>query len=311
VALAVKHAHRKVGPTEVNHRVSLGYRRGVPEQHRALDWLARRHSGESAALIAHLAGVSEKTVLRATRTYGPFPRPSRQLGRYQLGDDALGARARRWVELRLKGHTTTAIAAAEGVVHRYVSKATRDHGPYPAADVIAGWVDSRHRGRTLAAIAGEAGVPGGDSPTRDGSIRPFRPPGRAHLRGWRRWGRSPDGWASQVRRYSSVDGAGGSRRLTSLRERVAWCGCGQISTGGSSRQTTLHHAHSARPGLFRFHGTLLLLTVPSSDMRQSRLTDEDDDCGPNEDPFPIRARSETHRAEPRHGRPFKPGIAHH
>ena len=50
-------------------------------QHKALDWLARRHAGESAALIASRAGVSEATVLSATMAYGPFPRPSQQLGR--------------------------------------------------------------------------------------------------------------------------------------------------------------------------------------------------------------------------------------
>ena len=131
----------------------------MPQQHRALEWLSRRRDGESAAFIAHNAGVSEETVLRATKPYGAFPRPSRQLGRYQLSDEVLDERARRWVELRRRGRTTTSIAAAEGVAHQYVSQVTREHGPYPAPEIIQRWVEGREAGRTLAAIAEEAGVP--------------------------------------------------------------------------------------------------------------------------------------------------------
>ena len=82
----------------------------MPEQHRALDWLARRHAGESAALVASRAGVSETTVIKATKTYGPFPRPSQQLGRTTVSDEDHSERVRVWIEQRRRGRTATEIA---------------------------------------------------------------------------------------------------------------------------------------------------------------------------------------------------------
>ena len=116
-------------------------------------------------------------MLRATKPYGPFPRPSLQLGRYQLSDDVLAERARRWVELRRHGHTATSIAATEGVAHQYVSRATRDHGPYPAPEVIQGWVEERRLGRTLSTIADKAGVPESTTRRETAPFGPFRAPG--------------------------------------------------------------------------------------------------------------------------------------
>ena len=66
--------------------------RRVPETYPALDWLARRRAGESAALIAKRAGVSEAVVRRDTRAYGPFPRPTQQVRRTTVGGDVLTAR---------------------------------------------------------------------------------------------------------------------------------------------------------------------------------------------------------------------------
>ncbi len=66
----------------------------MPETYRALDLLARRHDGESAAFIAQHAGVSEAVVLRATDPYGPFPRPHLQLGRTIVDEEVLTAYVR-------------------------------------------------------------------------------------------------------------------------------------------------------------------------------------------------------------------------
>ena len=75
----------------------------MPAQHHALDWLARRHAGESAALIAWRAGVSEAAVLKATKAYGPFPRPSRQLGRTTVSDEHHRQRVQAWTDQRRRG----------------------------------------------------------------------------------------------------------------------------------------------------------------------------------------------------------------
>ena len=56
-------------------------RSSLAGSHPALEWLSLRRDGESVALIAHRAGVSVAAVARATDPFGPFPRPSRQLGR--------------------------------------------------------------------------------------------------------------------------------------------------------------------------------------------------------------------------------------
>lgn len=155
----------------------FSYRDRMPEQHRSLDWLARRHAGESSALIARRAGVSEATVARATKAYGPFPRPTEQLNRTTLSDDTLSDRAARWVEARRRGHTTTGLARAEGVSHQIVSRATRDHGPYPAAEVVDAWADARRAGRTLAVIADEYGVAPSVVRRETAKLGPFPMPG--------------------------------------------------------------------------------------------------------------------------------------
>lgn len=98
----------------------------MPEQHRALDWLARRHAGESVGLIAHRAGVSKSVVITATQAYGPFPRATQLLYRSRLTDAEVSQRTRRWVEARQHGQTSTAIAKAEGVSHQRVSQLTRE-----------------------------------------------------------------------------------------------------------------------------------------------------------------------------------------
>ena len=86
----------------------------MTQGHRALEWLARRRSGESIALIAHRAGVTPATVRYATRPYGPFPRATQQLGRVTSSSTA-SQRARRWVALRKRGMTVAEIAEAEGM----------------------------------------------------------------------------------------------------------------------------------------------------------------------------------------------------
>jgi len=149
----------------------------VAQGHRALDWLARRHDGESIALIAHRAGVTPDTVKVATAKYGPFPRATQHLGRTIASDATLDARARRWVRQRRAGRTVTDIARDAGVAHQTVSAATIEHGPFPSPDVVTAWVEDRRHGRTIAAIAYEWTV-------RPATVRnatrphgPFRTPG--------------------------------------------------------------------------------------------------------------------------------------
>ena len=91
-ATAVRRSSRREH-SGVLMRHELGSVRAVPETHPALDWLARRHAGESAALIAQRAGVSESIVRRATRPYGPFPRPSSRPTATTVSERALSARA--------------------------------------------------------------------------------------------------------------------------------------------------------------------------------------------------------------------------
>lgn len=130
----------------------IGSVRTVPETYRALDWLARRHEGESAALIAYRAGVSEAVVRHATKAFGPFPRPTQQLNRSSVDHDLRG-RAARWVEARRRGLAPTAIARGEGVSHQLVSRATAGYGPYPAREVVEAWADARRVGESVEAIA--------------------------------------------------------------------------------------------------------------------------------------------------------------
>jgi AraC-like DNA-binding protein len=131
----------------------------VPAQYQALDWLARRHAGESAALIASRAGVSESTVLSATKAYGPFPRPSHQLGRTVVTDEHHRQRAEDWIEQRRRGRSTAEIAREYGVSHQIVSRSTLGHGPFPSKDTLAAWVAARRQRRTLHDIAQEYQVP--------------------------------------------------------------------------------------------------------------------------------------------------------
>ena len=148
----------------------------MAEQHRALDWLARRHAGESAALIASRAGVSEWTVLKATKPYGPFSRPSQQLGRTTVTDERHRDRVEAWIEQRRRGRTPTEIAREHGVSHQIVSRSTLGFGPYPAEDTISAWVEARRQRRTLQQISEEYQVPAGLIGRHTAGHGPFPPP---------------------------------------------------------------------------------------------------------------------------------------
>lgn len=131
-------------------------------QYPALEWLSLRRDGDSPALIAHRAGVPVSAVTRATDPYGPFPRPTRQLGRVVAPEDVVDRRVARWVRLRRAGMRVTAIAAQEGVFHQIVSKATLPFGPYPEPhppeEAIQRWVKERKTGIPATVIAAVAGV---------------------------------------------------------------------------------------------------------------------------------------------------------
>lgn len=133
----------------------------MAEVHRALDWLARRRDGESVPLIAWRAGVSTDTVRRATAPYGPFPRPSRHLGRTHHGEYEVNQRTARWIDSRRRGVTVAEIARREGVRHQYVSRVTVEHGPYPAPGIVADWVELRERGDSASIIAERYGIASG------------------------------------------------------------------------------------------------------------------------------------------------------
>jgi len=138
----------------------------VPAQHHALDWLARRHAGESAALIAWRAGVRASTVLTATKPYGPFPRPCHQLGRTTVSDEHHRQRVQAWIEQRRRGRTATEIAHEYGVSHQIVSRATLGHGPFPSDDTVAAWVTARRQRHNLREIS------------QPGTAQAHRPPHR-------------------------------------------------------------------------------------------------------------------------------------
>jgi hypothetical protein len=148
----------------------------VPAQHHALDWLARRHGGESAALIASRAGVSEVAVLNATKAYGPFPRPSHQLGRTTVSDEHHRQRVQAWIEQRRRGRTATEIAREYGVSHQIVSRSTLGHGPFPSEDTVAAWVTARRQRRSLHEIGQEYQVPPRRIGHRTAASGPFPPP---------------------------------------------------------------------------------------------------------------------------------------
>ena len=134
----------------------------MSSQYPALEWLSLRSDGDSPALIAHRAGVPVTAVTRATDPYGPFPRPTHQLGRVVAPEDVVDRRVARWVQLRRDGMRVTEIAAHEGVVHQIVSKSTLPFGPYPEPhpphDTIQRWVSERRVGIPATVIAAVAGV---------------------------------------------------------------------------------------------------------------------------------------------------------
>ncbi len=179
----------------------------VPETYRALDLLARRHDGESAAFIAQHAGVSEAVVLRATDPYGPFPRPHLQLGRTIVDEEVLTERTGRWVEARRRGQSSTAIARVEGVSRQLVSRVTRDHGTYPAPEVVEARAEARRAGESVEAIGASYGVRGSVIRRHTAPFGPFVAHGNA----------LPDGsWASRPSRNGPASAvlpcSGGGRR---------------------------------------------------------------------------------------------------
>lgn len=134
----------------------------MSSQYPALEWLSLRSDGDSPALIAHRAGVPVTAVTRATDPYGPFPRPTHQLGRVVAPEDVVDRRVARWVQLRRDGMRVTEIAAHEGVVHQIVSKSNTSPAPYPEPhpphDTIQRWVSERRVGIPATVIAVTAGV---------------------------------------------------------------------------------------------------------------------------------------------------------
>lgn len=131
-------------------------------QYPALEWLSLRRDGESPALIANRAGVPVAAVKRATDPYGPFPRPTRQLGRVITSGSAVSGRTTRWVQLRRDGMRVRDIAVQEGVAHQIVSKATLSHGPFPRPhppqEMVELWVKDRRAGIPATIVAAAAGV---------------------------------------------------------------------------------------------------------------------------------------------------------
>ena len=134
----------------------------MSSQYPALEWLSLRHDGDSPALIAHRAGVPVTAVIRVTDPYGPFPRPTRQLGRVIAPEDVVDRRVARWVQLRRDGMRVTAIAEQEGVFHQVVSKSTLPYGPFPRPHpphaTTERWVAERRAGIPATVIAAVAGV---------------------------------------------------------------------------------------------------------------------------------------------------------
>ncbi len=130
----------------------------MSDSHPELDWLARRRAGESVALIAQRAGVSEWAVSKATGRFGPFPQPDQQLGRTYLASVLLEERRARWVSDRRRGVRVREIAVRDQVSHQSVTRATRGWGPFPAREAVEAWVEARHQKRSIAAIAEEFGI---------------------------------------------------------------------------------------------------------------------------------------------------------
>lgn len=149
--------------------------------HRALEWLARRRDGESSTLIAWRDGVTPETVRRATAPYGPFPRPSRHVGRTVTAGTQLDERTRRWVRARQRGQRVTDIARADQVTHQQVSRYTAEHGPFPSEDVVREWVTARRSGATIPAVARQYQAPEAVVARQTRPFGPYRPAGRPRL----------------------------------------------------------------------------------------------------------------------------------
>lgn len=130
----------------------------MAEGHPELDWLARRRAGESIALVARRAGVSEWEVEKATKRFGPFPAPDRQLGRTYLSSVLLEERRQRWIHDRRRGVRVKDIAERDHVNRQTVTRATRGYGPYPSREHVDAWVEARRQGRALWEIAQEFGI---------------------------------------------------------------------------------------------------------------------------------------------------------
>ncbi len=122
-------------------------------------WVARRRGGESAALIADAEGVTEGAVLRATAHAGPFPRPSRQLGRTLASGSDVAVRTEKWVAARRRGVQVQSLADQYGVSHQWVTKCTAGRGPFPAPEVVDEWVRARRTGEPPDRIADRCGAP--------------------------------------------------------------------------------------------------------------------------------------------------------
>lgn len=131
------------------------------DRHLPLEWLTRRHDGESVALIAWRDDVAPDLVRRATDAFGPFPRATRHLGRTQMLAQVANERTRRWVAARRRGQPVKQIAADEGVTRTLVSRTTSEWGPFPSDDVVDEWVEARRSGRTADSIATEYRAPRG------------------------------------------------------------------------------------------------------------------------------------------------------
>lgn len=147
---------------------------------RALEWLARRHAGESAAFIAAHVGVSTKTVVRATKDFGPFPRATQQLGRVAGSREQLAERTQRWIDARRSGQTASDIAREHGVSRQLVGALTAKFGPFPSIEQIELWVEARRARRTLRAIADDFAVPQALIRRHTHQYGPFPAPG-SHL----------------------------------------------------------------------------------------------------------------------------------
>lgn len=147
---------------------------------RALEWLQRRHAGESVALIARRDGVSTYRVRYATGRFGPFPTPTMRVDLSTVRDTS--RRNKGWVEQRRRGVPAKVIAAQAGVSHQYVSQVTGPFGPFPSRETVAQWVADRSSGVAPEVIAATFGAPVGVIERLTAPAGPF-PSGRTASRG--------------------------------------------------------------------------------------------------------------------------------